>query len=63
VLQEKKVVEWLTGNSFFALLLLVCVGMHIFGHGHGNKHRHGNHQDDGVDVLNHDKANHYRRKI
>ena len=28
--------EWLTGNSFFALLLLVCIGMHFFGHGHGS---------------------------
>ena len=27
--------EWLTGNSFFALLLLVCIGMHFFGHGDG----------------------------
>ena len=31
--------EWLTGNSFFVLLLLVCIGMHFFSHGHG---KHGN---------------------
>jgi len=29
--------EWLSGNSFFVLVLLVCIGMHFFGHGHGNR--------------------------
>ena len=36
--------EWFTHNSFFALLLLVCIGMHFFGHGHGAdtvKKKHG----------------------
>lgn len=28
--------DWLMGNAFFILLLLICVGMHIFGHGHGH---------------------------
>lgn len=44
--------EWLTSNSFFALLLLVCIGMHLFGHGHG---RHG---ADNVDDAHsrHDKS-------
>jgi len=53
--------EWLTGNSFFVLLLLVCVGMHLFGHGHG--HRHGRQSDDDVGALKHDSANHHRRDI
>ena len=39
--------EWLTGNSFIVLLLLVCIGMHFFGHGgHGAdtvKNKHGDH--------------------
>jgi hypothetical protein len=30
--------EWLSGNLFFVVVLLVCIGMHLFGHGH----RHGN---------------------
>ncbi|MDX2416418.1 MAG: hypothetical protein QNK19_03045 [Xanthomonadales bacterium] len=38
--------EWLTGNSFFALLLLVCIGMHFFGHGHGSQGA-----DDGADTV------------
>ena len=39
--------EWFTSNSFFALLLLVCIGMHVFGHGHG--HGHSKHGADNVD--------------
>jgi len=48
--------EWLTGNSFFALLLLVCIGMHFFGHGHGNhgtdtvKDKHGDHDHKRKDI-------------
>ena len=39
--------EWLSGNSFFVLVLLVCIGMHFFGHGHG----HGEHvSKDGEDT-------------
>jgi len=30
--------DWLVGNSFFILLLLLCVGLHIFGHGHDHDH-------------------------
>jgi len=28
--------EWLSGNLFFVVVLLVCIGMHFFGHGHGH---------------------------
>lgn len=38
--------DWLVGNSFFILLLLICVGMHIFGHGHGHGHGHANRRID-----------------
>lgn len=59
--------EWLTGNSFFLLLLLVCVGMHFFGHGHGHSHGHGDHRsqhDKHVDDSDaHAVHNHERRKI
>ncbi len=40
--------EWLTGNAFFVVILLVCVGMHFF-HGHGGHGKHGarrNNEDD-----------------
>ncbi len=33
--------DWLTDNSFFLLILLLCVGMHLF-HGHGD---HGGHHE------------------
>lgn len=34
--------EWLTSNIFFLVILLLCVGMHLFGHGgHGD----ANHRD------------------
>ena len=47
--------EWFTGNSFFILLLLVCIGMHFFGHGHG---KHGaKHVNDA-----HRKHDEFRRK-
>jgi len=57
--------EWFTGNSFFLLVLLVCVGMHFFGHGHGHKHgdhrsQHDRHMDDSDTNAEH---NHERRKI
>ena len=26
--------DWLSNNSFFVLILLLCIGMHFF-HGHG----------------------------
>ncbi len=37
--------EWLTGNSFFLLILLVCAGMHLFGHGHSHGGNHDKRQD------------------
>lgn len=37
--------DWLSGNSFFLIILLLCVGMHFF-HGHGG---HGGHSDDKQD--------------
>jgi len=51
--------EWLTGNSFFVVLLLVCVGMHLFGHGHRHNHRSG----DNKTPSNDDSVDRYRRKI
>jgi len=40
--------DWLNENSFFLIILLLCVGMHVF-HGHGG---HGG--DDPPD----DRGNH-----
>ena len=38
--------EWLTSNIFFLVILLLCVGMHLFGHGrHGGHSGHGDHGD------------------
>ncbi len=38
--------DWATDNSFFLLILLVCVGVHLF-HGHGGHGGHrGKHQHD-----------------
>lgn len=34
--------EALAENWFFVLVLLACIGMHVFGHGHGHGHGHGN---------------------
>lgn len=31
--------SWLGGNAFFLIILLLCVGMHLF-------HGHGGHGDD-----------------
>lgn len=42
---------WLGGNSFFLIILLLCVGMHLF-HGHGG---HGDHGDDEDDHQNDQK--------
>jgi hypothetical protein len=33
--------EWLLENWFFVLILVIFVGMHLFGHGCGG--RHGGH--------------------
>lgn len=41
--------NWLSGNLFFIVLLLVCVGVHMF-HGHGNHKQHGN--DKGSEDIN-----------
>ena len=49
IYRRSKVMDWLISNSFLIVVLLVCVGMHFFGHGHG--HGHGKH--------NHDPENRY----
>lgn len=46
--------SWLSGNSFFLILLLVCVGMHLF-HGHGG---HGGDSDDNDEGQPHDGHKH-----
>lgn len=53
--------EWLIGNSFFVLLLLVCVGMHLFGHGHG--HQRGKHRGDEPDSNQSDELDNHRREM
>ncbi len=45
--------DWLSGNSFFLIILLLCVGMHLF-HGHGG---HGSHTDSEDDEP-HDQHKH-----
>lgn len=37
--------EWLTSNIFFLLILLLCVGMHLFGHGGHGGHGDADHRD------------------
>lgn len=32
--------DWLSGNSLFLIILLLCVGIHFF-HGHGGHGGHG----------------------
>lgn len=45
--------EWLISNSFLIVVLLVCVGMHVFGHGHGHgKGRGEDHSKKGQDHGN-----------
>lgn len=39
--------DWVGANAFFLIVLLLCVGMHLF-HGHGG---HGD--DDGNDDTGH----------
>jgi hypothetical protein len=37
--------EWLNSNAFFLVILLLCIGMHLFGHrGHGG-HGSGGRRD------------------
>ena len=39
--------ETLAENWFFVLVLLACIGVHFFGHGHGHGDGHGDdHGDD-----------------
>jgi hypothetical protein len=53
--------DWLMGNSFFILLLLICVGMHIFGHGHSHDHaNHKSEREHSPDDFIHDS---HRRKL
>lgn len=33
--------SWLSANSFFLIILLLCVGVHLF-HGHDSHGGHGN---------------------
>ncbi|NIN58530.1 MAG: DUF2933 domain-containing protein [Xanthomonadales bacterium] len=37
--------EWLIDNSFLIVVLLVCIGMHVFGHGHDHGHHHHGHDE------------------
>lgn len=46
--------SWLSANSFFLVILLLCVGMHLF-HGHGG---HGSHGDDDEKREPHDRHKH-----
>lgn len=46
--------SWLGGNSFFFIILLLCVGMHLF-HGHGG---HGRHRDDEESGASDDRHKH-----
>lgn len=46
--------SWLSGNSFFLILLLLCVGMHLF-HGHGG---HGGDSEDNDEGQPHDGHKH-----
>lgn len=46
--------SWLSGNSFFLIILLLCVGMHLF-HGHGG---HGGHGDGNEEGRPHDRHKH-----
>lgn len=43
--------EWITVNWFFILVLVFCIGIHMFGHGH-----HGGHGHDKGDSHGHDKG-------
>ncbi len=47
---------WLNANSFFLIILLLCVGMHLF-HGHGGHGDHGanSEEDPGDDGQKPDK--------
>ena len=38
--------EVLFENAFFLVVVLLCLGMHFFGHGHRHGHRHGRHSDE-----------------
>lgn len=46
--------SWLSGNSFFLIILLLCIGMHLF-HGHGG---HGGDRDDSEEGQPHDRHEH-----
>ena len=45
----------LADNWFFIALILVCIGMHMFGHGHGHKES-ANNQTHGDKGNHRDKA-------
>lgn len=48
--------DWVIGNSFFLLLLLVCLGMHFFGHKHGNHDADHDRKNDGPRVATDEKT-------
>ncbi len=48
--------DWVTANLFFLILLLLCVGMHFFGHGHGGH----SHRRNEVEKKNNDAGDHSR---
>ena len=41
--------EWLTGDAFFIVILVLCIVMHLFMHGghggHGGHDRQGSHDE------------------
>lgn len=39
--------EWFSNNWIFVVVLLVCIGMHLFGHGHGGHGSHDEHESEG----------------
>ncbi len=54
--------EWFTSNIFFLVILLLCVGMHLFGHGgHGGHGRPSDpdHRDQDVERPTRPNAHHH----
>ena len=39
--------EWIAENWFLILIIILFVGMHMFGHGHGSHGGHGGHGKQG----------------
>jgi len=51
--------EALAENWFFVLILLGCIGVHFFGHGHGGGHGGGHGHDHGKDKSQRDSDHHH----